>query len=252
MKELILSKRMEAVVDMVPPQSHTACDVGCDHAYVSIKLIKNDIAKRVIAMDVREGPLEIARQNIRTYGMEDDIELRLSDGLMGLAPMEADVIIMAGMGGLLIKGILERGDGILTCKAPPVLILQPQSDIREVRIFLYSHAYHIVRERMVFEEGKYYTVLQAAYGAEPGYRNEEDWLYGRYNIENRDEVLIRYLEKEFDTLERIYQSLENAGQERMGEASEEANVNRLSGRMKEIREKINDNRAAYKRCRDEM
>lgn len=70
MKDIVLSKRMEAVVNMVSPRSFAVADVGCDHAYVSIALIERNIAKKVVAMDVRPGPLEIARRNIASYDME--------------------------------------------------------------------------------------------------------------------------------------------------------------------------------------
>ncbi len=156
-----LSKRMEAVAAMVPPQSFTVADVGCDHAYVSIALVKRKLCRRVIAMDVRSGPLRIAEGNVISCGETERIELRQSDGLGGLSPGEADAVILAGMGGLLVIRILTEGREILEAEKPPVLILQPQSDIREVRIFLYENAYHIVREQMVLEDGKYYTVMRA-------------------------------------------------------------------------------------------
>ena len=112
-KGIVLSKRMEAVVNMVSPQSLVVpekkciADIGCDHAYVSIALMERGLADKVIAMDVRKGPLEIAAKNVAEYGMENNIELRLSDGMERLKPGEADAIIIAGMGGLLMCSILE-------------------------------------------------------------------------------------------------------------------------------------------------
>ena len=106
MKELSLSKRMEAVVNMVSPQSFAIADIGCDHAYVSIALRQRRMAQKVIAMDVRKGPLAIAKNNVMQYGLEDTITLRLSDGLEQLQPNEVGTIIIAGMGGLLMMRIL--------------------------------------------------------------------------------------------------------------------------------------------------
>lgn len=204
MRNLVLSKRMEAVVNMVSPQSFTVADIGCDHAYVSIALIQLQPARRVVAMDVREGPLEIAEKNVKIYGMEEKIELRLSDGLDKLGKGEADTIIIAGMGGLLIKSILEKGKNILSYREKsPVLILQPQSDVREVRIFLYEHAYHIVQEMILEEEGKYYTVIKAVPGEKKGCFFDAEWQYGKYNLECRNKVLYTYLQKEKQTLENI-------------------------------------------------
>lgn len=216
MKDIILSKRMEAVVNMVSPQSFTIADIGCDHAYVSIALIKRRISDKVIAMDVRKGPLEIAAKNISAYGENDTITLRLSDGLEKLFPGEADEIIIAGMGGLLIKSILEKGASILSCEAKrPALILQPQSDIDEVRKFLYQHAYHIVREDMLIDEGKYYTVLRAEPGASEVSFSEAEWLYGKYLLEHKNSVLHEYLLKEKQTLTDILSCLKRQNTEKV-------------------------------------
>lgn len=216
MKDIILSKRMEAVVNMVSPQSFTIADIGCDHAYVSIALIKQEIAKRVLAMDVRKGPLEIAAKNVSLYGENDTITLRLSDGLEKLSPGEADEIIIAGMGGLLIKSILEKGIHILSYEEKrPSLILQPQSDINEVRKFLYAHSYHIVREEMLIDEGKYYTVLRVEPGALEADFAEAEWLYGKYLLDNKNPVLHEFLLKEKQTLLDILSALEHQSSEKV-------------------------------------
>lgn len=204
-----LSRRMEAVVGMVTPQTGTVADVGCDHAYVSIALVKRELCRRVIAMDVRTGPLQIARDNILNYGESERILLRQSDGLTGLAPGEADSVILAGMGGLLITRILKDGMEILTGEQAPALILQPQSDIREVRLFLYQNGYHIIREQMVFEDGKYYTVMLAERKTEvrEASYTEIELLYGRCGLQGKNPVLFAYLEWEQGVLEKILEKL---------------------------------------------
>lgn len=266
MKDVNLSKRMEAVVSMISPQSFdiadlkgdceavaalkseyeavaalkdshipiTIADVGCDHAYVSIALINRNLADHVIAMDVRTGPLDIARSNVAEAGLSDKIDLRLGDGLERLLPGEVDVIIIAGMGGLLIKGILERGADILRCETKrPVLILQPQSDLKEIRMFLHSHAYHIVCERMLLEEGKYYTVIKAvpvqASLQEREFTEEyreEEWEYGKYNLVNQSDVLRGYLQNEEKVLECIKAKVENA-LDTSGDESSASTIQRL-------------------------
>lgn len=229
MKDVNLSRRMEAVVNMVSPQSFTIADVGCDHAYVSIALMKRQLAGKVIAMDVRTGPLDIAKRNVHEAGYSEVIDIRLGDGLERLEPGEADAIIIAGMGGLLMKGILERGLSILSYEEKrPVLILQPQSDLKEVRMFLYRHAYHIVSETMLEEDGKYYTVMKAepvafvrnperqanseddinwSLTGEEAY-SEEEWVYGRCNLRDRSETLLVFLQKEQLVLQQIVDKVE--------------------------------------------
>ncbi|MDE6712972.1 MAG: class I SAM-dependent methyltransferase, partial [Lachnospiraceae bacterium] len=89
-----LSRRLQAVAALAEP-GKTVADIGCDHGYVGIWLIQQKIFSRVIAMDVRPGPLETAKKNIALYRMEDAIELRLSDGLQMLDIGEADGMICA-------------------------------------------------------------------------------------------------------------------------------------------------------------
>ena len=137
MAEVILSNRMQALTDMVTPGT-VITDVGCDHGFVSVYLVQKGISPRVIAMDVRSGPLEHAREHIREYGLEDRIETRLSDGLHSLKTGEAAGMICAGMGGPLMEKILTEGRE--QAKEFRELILQPQSEIPHFRTFLMEEA----------------------------------------------------------------------------------------------------------------
>ena len=83
--------------------------MGCDHGWVSVYLVQQGISPRVLAMDVRRGPLSRAQQHIRQRGLEAYIETRLSDGVAALEAGEADTVLCAGMGGRLMQRILEEG-----------------------------------------------------------------------------------------------------------------------------------------------
>lgn len=155
-----LSKRLQAIADMVTKGSRTA-DVGCDHGFVSIYLYENRIAPKVYAMDLREGPLQRAREHIEAKGFSDYIETRLSDGVEALAAGEAETLICAGMGGRLMAEIISKGyEKIAVMKE---LILQPQSELRYFRAFLRQSGYMILMENMVKEDGKFYPIIKAAY-----------------------------------------------------------------------------------------
>lgn len=199
-----LSMRMQRVADMTEPCAGAA-DIGCDHGYVSIYLIERKLAGHVIAMDVRKGPLSRAETNIRQKGLETRIECRLSDGLEQLKPGEADTILIAGMGGPLMIGILERGREKRL--GTETLILQPQSEIPEVRRYLHRIGYEIVAEDMLLEDGKYYTVLKAKPSAK-----EAVWLpieeqYGKLLLEERSAVLKQYLKQEQYKLSQLKEQL---------------------------------------------
>ncbi len=151
-----LSKRLQAAADLVGECS-TAADVGTDHGYIPVYLVAQGKAERAIAMDIKEGPLSRAREHIRQYGLEREIETRLSDGCLALKPGEADVIVIAGMGGALMQRILRMGED--AAKAAGKLVLQPQSEIPAFREFVLGQGYQITAEDMVLEDGKYYPMM---------------------------------------------------------------------------------------------
>lgn len=198
-----LSKRLETVASFVTQGSNIA-DIGTDHGYIPIYLIKEGIAHSAIAMDVREGPLKRAGAHIAMYGLEDRIKTRLSDGLKALSPGEADTVIMAGMGGELVIHILREGRHMW--KTVDHFILSPQSDLGQVRRFLLGHGFMISEETMLEEDGKFYTVMKA----EPGsmeYGGEGHYRYGKYLIEKKNPVLRCFLEKERQLKEGILSQL---------------------------------------------
>lgn len=155
-----LSKRLQAIADLVSVGRRVA-DIGCDHGYVSIYLTSTDKCPKVIAMDVKEGPLIHAKANVKKYGMQERIEIRLSDGTQALAGGEVDTLLISGMGGRLINRILK--DGFERLGYFEELILQPQSEIETVRQFLREQQYIIVDEDFVAEDGKYYPMIKALY-----------------------------------------------------------------------------------------
>ena len=133
MEELNLSDRLRLIAGLIKKGSKVA-DIGTDHGYLPIFLVKSGITDRVIAMDVRKGPLKKAEDNTRAFCVSDQIELRLSDGLAALEKGEADTVTISGMGGRLIQSILTNGMEKLDKSTR--LIVSPQSELREFRIFL--------------------------------------------------------------------------------------------------------------------
>lgn len=199
-----LSKRMEANAAMISP-CDTFCDVGCDHGYLSIYLVQKGIVKKAIAMDLREGPLEHAKQNVKKKALEDQIELRLSDGVDKLLNGEADSCLIAGMGGNVIIHILTEGmDKFLNQKE---LVLQPQSEIDEVRRFLSVNGFFITDEDMVLEDNKFYPIIKVVPNTKAYSLSEEELLYGPVLIKEKHPVLRMYLEKELAVKKSILEKL---------------------------------------------
>lgn len=200
-----LSLRLKTVADSVTGGNRVA-DVGCDHAYIAIHLAENNIAPRVVAMDVNKGPLSKARENIEVRGLEDRIETRLSDGLARLNPGEADTVVIAGMGGALMVRILTEGESAL--KGVKELILQPQSEIFLVRRHLHTNGYRIESEKMVKEDDKYYIIIKALKDpVKESYDQELFYLYGKQLLESGSPLVEEYLLREERLKEQVEESL---------------------------------------------
>ncbi len=198
-----LSERLTAVASMVTPGLNVA-DVGCDHGYLAIYLVKKGISPRVIAMDINHGPLQRADENIREAGFDGKIDVRLSNGLEMLERGEVSSIVMAGMGGPLMTDIIDRGIDI--CDGARELILQPQSEIEEVRHYLEDHGYRIISEDIVLEDGKYYPMMKAVHG-EMYLENDVYYRYGKILIKEEHPILRAYLRYEREMLRGIRDEL---------------------------------------------
>ena len=199
-----LSQRLSSVASMVTAGNCLA-DVGTDHGYVPIYLYERNVIPRAIAMDVNKGPLERAALHIAESGMKEAIETRLSDGLTALKPGEADSVVIAGMGGPLIIRILSAHPEIT--ESLKELILQPQSEISEVRIWLYEQGYEIIEEHMVFEDGKYYPMFKAVKNLEAKKLTDLEYNNGKLSVLGEPEVLRAYLVREIANKQNILQKL---------------------------------------------
>ena len=213
-----LSQRLSSVASMVTAGNCLA-DVGTDHGYVPIYLYERNVIPRAIAMDVNKGPLERAALHIAESGMKDVIETRLSDGLTALRPKEADSIVIAGMGGPLMIRILSAYPEV-TASAKE-LILQPQSEIAEVRIWLYEQGYEIVEEHMVYEEGKYYPMFKAVKNPEAKKLSYLEYKFGRLEVLKEKEVLKDFILRELSNKQNILQKLEEEQSEKSKGRAEE-------------------------------
>ena len=175
-----LSKRLETVAGMVQSGGVVA-DVGCDHGFTSIFLVQKDLAKKAVAMDINPGPIERARDQIA---------------------------LISGMGGALMRRILERGEDVVqSCRE---LVLSPQSENHLVRMKIQESGFAIDREEMLLDQGKYYVVIHAVPG-EQHFSREEEYTYGKDLIDRKHPVLVEYLEKERNRLAGILERMPDDG-----------------------------------------
>ena len=159
--KLPISKRLLCCASMVQSGARVA-DIGTDHGYLGIYLLQTGAARHVIACDLRKDPLENARRNAKLFGVDGEMELRLSDGLEKILPDEVDTVVMAGMGGDLIQKILSqcpwrKREGLQ-------FILQPQSAGNVLRRWLCEDGFEIQREEPVQDGHFLYTVMDIRQG----------------------------------------------------------------------------------------
>ena len=154
----MITPRLEKIISLV--SSKRIADIGTDHAYIPIRLAEQNKIETAVATDKNKGPLEIAAQNVKKYGLENIISLRQGDGLNPLKQNEADEIIIAGMGGKLISDIIEAN---LEIAKNATLILQPMNAQYELRKNLSSLGFSIIYEDLEKEGCKIYNFMVCRY-----------------------------------------------------------------------------------------
>lgn len=153
-----ISKRLKQIASYVDDNSHVI-DVGCDHALLSIYLVENKKNIKVIASDIHEGPLQKAKENIKKYDLEDKIDVILANGLEKLNK-ETDTVVIAGMGYLTIKKILENGN--LT--SINTIIVSVNDDFDLLKAFMKKIGFSIIKEEIIEDHNKFYIILKAVKG----------------------------------------------------------------------------------------
>ena len=157
--KLPISARLLACCNYVN-QNDRIADVGCDHGYLSIHLLRKGIARSAIASDVNEQPLLAAVRNAQKYGVKDKMEFFLSDGVQNI-PRDFDCLVCAGMGADTMISIFSAAPWLKDPKYR--LILQCQSRRPELRRWLSDQGYAIRQEDLV-RDGKFiYTVMEVSY-----------------------------------------------------------------------------------------
>lgn len=200
-----LSLRLKKIADMVEKNSKVL-DVGTDHAYIPIYLCKSNIIQKCIASDISKGPLESAKKNVTIYNLQSKIEVRQGNGIKNINIQDnIDTCIISGMGGALIIKILEDNSKLVDTFS--TLILQPQKSVDKVRKYLHKINFKIVKDEMIKEDDIIYTIIMAKRGIESHY-SEEEYLFGKYEIEQKSHILREYISNELYKMENIIQKIE--------------------------------------------
>ena len=217
-KSLILSARLSAVAAYVRTGSAVA-DIGCDHSLLCVKLALDKTSRRIAACDIADGPIEKARRCVEKYGLEHIITVIKTDGLNGLETFSPDDIIIAGMGGELIRDIIEASD--YAKKHGVNLILQPMTKSASLRNYLAEEGFEIDRETLVKDGagGRIYEVMRCFYNGESYALSDAEALIGAYNIKNSSPLLCEYAKKRAGVLLKKINGMKRAGLDTTREAA---------------------------------
>ena len=184
----MINKKLLTIAKLIN-KNEIVLDVGCDHAYLPIYLVKNKLCKKVIASDISEGALKIASKNIAKENL--NIKLYLSDGLNNINE-NYDCLVISGMGTKSIISILKNK------KLCNHIILSSNNNLYELRLFMNKIGYKIDKEKIIYEKGKYYNIVSYYKGKE--YLNKNVLLFGKsYN----KQYLEYLLKKEFKILKKL-------------------------------------------------
>lgn len=203
-----LSSRLEMVASFVPTGAIVA-DIGSDHAYLPCYLVLQGIAKRAIAGEVVKGPYDSAMQQVRSLDLNDQITVRMADGLAAIQKEDyVDTVTIAGMGGPLIVSILEKNPQALDCVTR--LIVQPNIHAKVIREWALTHGWAITNEVILEEDGKIYEIIVLQRG--PMKLTEEELLLGPMLMTRRSEVFVQKWQREIEQWQNVLQEIEKAEQ----------------------------------------
>lgn len=196
-----INNRLKTIGDLVEANSF-CLDVGCDHAFLDIYLVKKGIGIKAIASDILEGPLSQAKQNIKKEGLEKEIETRLGNGLETYSS-EVDTVIISGMGGRNMIGIFKNKLNIL--KKIETIIISPNNYQEDIKRFLCKNGFMIVDEVLVKEKKFIYQIIKFKRGKK--HYSKKEYFFGPINLEKKDKLFYEYFQREVKSREILIEVL---------------------------------------------
>ena len=193
-----LSPRLRTAADMAE-NAHNIIDVGCDHGYLSAYMLMEKGADFVYACDINQGPLDNAAKTSAMYGISENIEFRLCNGLDPFDGADCDTVYICGMGGELIADIISRAPW--TADGRHTLILQPMTRAEKLRQYLSDNGYNIELEKAVEDDGRIYCVMRVRGGAGDCGENN-GFLFSDGFV--RDSLFDKYIDKLLQKYQAIY------------------------------------------------
>lgn len=205
-----LTRRLLACCNFVKPGDRVA-DIGCDHGYLGIHLLNENIASFVIAADVKEGPLQNAVRNADKFGTKEKMSFYLSDGVKNI-PRDFDCMVCAGMGANTMISILKAAPWLKDRRYR--LILQCQRNRPELRKYLYENGFSIVRETLAQDGLFIYSALEAVY-APTAPLSPAQYYFTPALLASQSELLPEFMDRVIGGVAITVKGLEQGGGEKL-------------------------------------
>ena len=227
-----MNLRLNTLAQMVDPGSRVA-DIGTDHAYLPIELVKNKQINYAIASDIAKGPLQNAKNDIAEAGLQGKIETRLGPGLSTVNHNDdIDTVVIAGMGGKLITDILDDAWNKHFCFK--TLILEPNIGEPGVRKWLMGHKYQIVTEKLIVESGHTYELIKARAVKKRINLSEKKILFGPYILKEKNSIFYQKWENQLAYHKKLLLDLNKAKKKDL------QHINQVKQEIKLIEGELND------------
>lgn len=227
-----ISRRIKKIAYQIPKGSFFA-DIGSDHALLPCYVCNDDKFAKAIAGEVQKGPYERAIDNVNRYGLNNQIDVRLGDGLE-VVDDRVEVVVIAGMGGKLISRIIQQGSNKLV--KVNKLILQPNNNAPVLRKTLLNLNFHLSSEMIIEDNDHIYEILVAdKFHLNPYNSNiEKQMMFGPYLLENKNTTFMKYWNSEYKNLKNIIHNI------RQSKSNQASNLKEFENKLTLIEEVLNE------------
>lgn len=200
-----ISNRLKCVASMID-KCNSIADIGTDHGYLPIYLIENAVCDTAIASDIKKGPLNKAKINIKKYNMEEKIQCRLGAGLNTIKENEVDSAVISGMGGNLISDIIDNDLEVF--KSLKYAVLQPVQNPEVLRKYLYGKGFNIIDEELCIDENKYYEIIKVEYNNNVVIKDDIYYEISEKLIEKKHPLIRQYIEYKINKNRHIIDNID--------------------------------------------
>lgn len=185
---------------IIMPAAQIIADIGSDHGLFSVWSIENNMANKIIAVDISEPSLKKTKDIAKQRGMQEMIECRVGDGLGPLKENEVNGIVIAGLGEVSITEIIEND--IEKARKADWLLLQPTRGAGYLRSFLANNGFNIKDEALAKDGDRYYQTILAESGLSVISGDPFYYELGLTLVHNGDPLLKDYINNKIETIEK--------------------------------------------------